>query len=71
MAWTLLAAGFCFYLPNHSAAKVPLVAFFVFMFAGTLPILHKYPQRNLIIPQLSTRREKALCRSRTQLKYSL
>lgn len=40
MAWTLLAAGFCFYLPEGNAAKVPLVAFFVFLFAGTSPMTH-------------------------------
>lgn len=34
MAWTLLAAGFCFYIPDHSGAKVPLIALFVFLFAG-------------------------------------
>jgi len=35
MAWTLLAAGFCFFVDN-SKAKVPLVAFFVFLFGGRL-----------------------------------
>jgi hypothetical protein len=35
MAWTLLAAGFCFFIPTGSPAKVPLVALFVFIFAGT------------------------------------
>lgn len=34
MAWTLLAAGFCFYIPQGNPARVPLVAFFVFLFAG-------------------------------------
>ncbi|KDR71828.1 hypothetical protein GALMADRAFT_253598 [Galerina marginata CBS 339.88] len=34
MAWTLLAAGFCFYIPASNAAKVPLIAFFVFLFAA-------------------------------------
>ena len=34
MAWTLLAAGFCFYIPTSNSAKVPLIAFFVFLFAG-------------------------------------
>ncbi|PPQ73733.1 hypothetical protein CVT26_011888 [Gymnopilus dilepis] len=34
MAWTLLAAGFCFYIPGSSAAKVPLIALFVFLFAA-------------------------------------
>ncbi|KAF8228681.1 hypothetical protein L208DRAFT_1424354 [Tricholoma matsutake] len=34
MAWTLLAAGFCFYIPQGNPARVPLVAFFVFLFAA-------------------------------------
>lgn len=34
MAWTLLAAGFCFYIPSSSSAHVGLVAFFVFLFAA-------------------------------------
>ncbi|KAJ3529202.1 hypothetical protein NMY22_g9097 [Coprinellus aureogranulatus] len=34
MAWTLLAAGFCFYLPTDNSARVPLIAFFVFLFAA-------------------------------------
>ena len=34
MAWTLLAAGFCFFIPESSAARVPLVALFIFLFAG-------------------------------------
>ncbi|KJA15452.1 hypothetical protein HYPSUDRAFT_72047 [Hypholoma sublateritium FD-334 SS-4] len=34
MAWTLLAAGFCFFIPASSSAKVPLIAFFIFLFAA-------------------------------------
>jgi MFS family permease len=34
MAWCLLAAGFCFYLPASNSAKVPLIAFFVYMFSA-------------------------------------
>ncbi|KAF4622132.1 hypothetical protein D9613_009095 [Agrocybe pediades] len=34
MAWTLLAAGFCFYIPESNSARVPLIAFFVFLFAA-------------------------------------
>lgn len=34
MAWTLLAAGFCFWIPKDSGAHLPLVAFFVFLFAA-------------------------------------
>ena len=34
MAWTLLAAGFSFYIPDSNSAKVPVIAFFIFLFAG-------------------------------------
>lgn len=34
MAWTLLAAGFCFYIPNDSKAHLGLVAFFIYLFAA-------------------------------------
>ncbi|KAF8645383.1 hypothetical protein AX16_007885 [Volvariella volvacea WC 439] len=34
MAWTLLAAGFSFYMPTDNPARVPLIAFFVFLFAA-------------------------------------
>ncbi|KAF8885214.1 major facilitator superfamily domain-containing protein [Infundibulicybe gibba] len=34
MAWTLLAAGFSFYLPESSSVRVPLIAFFIFLFAA-------------------------------------
>ena len=39
MAWTLLAAGFCFFIPDSSRAKTPLVAFFIFLFAGEQNIM--------------------------------
>ena len=42
MAWTLLAAGFCFFIPDSSSARVPLIAFFVFLFAGALSLLYTY-----------------------------
>ena len=32
MAWTLLAAGFCFYIPEQKPAHLGLIAFFVFLF---------------------------------------
>ncbi|KAJ5094967.1 galactose-proton symport [Penicillium argentinense] len=32
MAWTLLAAGFCFYIPESSPAHLGIIAFFVFLF---------------------------------------
>ncbi|KAL4866163.1 hypothetical protein BDV12DRAFT_199483 [Aspergillus spectabilis] len=34
MAWTLLAAGFSFYIPEHSKAHLGMIAFFVFLFAA-------------------------------------
>ena len=34
MAWTLLAAGFCFLIPKESDAHLGLVALFVFLFAA-------------------------------------
>lgn len=34
MAWSLLATGLCFLLPNESAAKVPLIAVFIYIFAA-------------------------------------
>ncbi|KXN84699.1 Putative polyol transporter 1 [Leucoagaricus sp. SymC.cos] len=34
MAWTLLAAGFCFFIPTTNSARIPLIALFVFMFAA-------------------------------------
>lgn len=34
MAWTLLAAGFCFYIPESSRAHLGMIAFFVFLFAA-------------------------------------
>lgn len=34
MAWTLLAAGLCFIIPESSRAHLGLVAFFIFLFAA-------------------------------------
>ncbi|KAL1897600.1 hypothetical protein Sste5346_003906 [Sporothrix stenoceras] len=34
MAWTLLAAGFCFWIPSTSPASLPCIALFVFLFAA-------------------------------------
>ncbi|KAJ7130231.1 hypothetical protein C8R44DRAFT_872058 [Mycena epipterygia] len=34
MAWTLLAAGLCFLIPVTSSARVPLIAFFIYLFAA-------------------------------------
>lgn len=34
MAWTLLAAGFCFYIPSSSTAHLGLIAFFIYLFAA-------------------------------------
>jgi sugar porter (SP) family MFS transporter len=32
MCWTLLAAGFCFYIPTDSRAHLGMIAFFVYLF---------------------------------------
>lgn len=34
MAWCLLAAGCCFLIPVESGARVPLIAFFIYMFTA-------------------------------------
>ena len=34
MAWTLLAAGFCFYIPESSRAHFGLIALFIFLFTA-------------------------------------
>ncbi|KAK3655644.1 hypothetical protein LTR56_003293 [Elasticomyces elasticus] len=33
MAWSLLAAGFCFYIPESSSAHLGMIAFFIYIFA--------------------------------------
>ncbi|EWC43710.1 hypothetical protein DRE_07462 [Drechslerella stenobrocha 248] len=47
MAWTLLAAGFCFYIPESSAAHIGLIALFIYIFtafysAGEGPVPFAY-----------------------------
>lgn len=34
MAWCLLAAGLCFLMPEGNSARVPLIAFFVYLFTA-------------------------------------
>ncbi|KAL1953956.1 hypothetical protein VTO42DRAFT_2002 [Malbranchea cinnamomea] len=34
MAWTLLAAGFCFWIPEDNISRLGIIAFFVFPFAA-------------------------------------
>jgi len=34
MAWTLLAAGMCFFIPESSSAHLGLIALFIFLFAA-------------------------------------
>lgn len=34
MFWTLLAAGFCFYIPKDSAAHLGLIALFIYLFGA-------------------------------------
>ncbi|KAL3953009.1 hypothetical protein ACCO45_012952 [Purpureocillium lilacinum] len=34
MAWCLLAAGLCFLMPESSGARIPLIAFFIYLFTA-------------------------------------
>lgn len=34
MAWTLLAAGMCFFIPEENTAHLGLIALFIFLFAA-------------------------------------
>lgn len=34
MAWTLLASGFCFYIPKSSPAHLGLITLFIYLFAA-------------------------------------
>lgn len=34
MAWTLLAAAFCFYIPTSSSAHLPAIAVFIYLFSA-------------------------------------
>lgn len=34
MAWTLLVAGFCFYIPDSSPAHLGLITLFIYLFAA-------------------------------------
>lgn len=34
MAWTLLAVGLCFLIPESYGGRVPLIAFFVYLFTA-------------------------------------
>jgi Sugar (and other) transporter len=34
MAWTLLAAGFAFFIPSNSPAHLGIIALFIFLFAA-------------------------------------
>lgn len=34
MAWCLIAGGFCFFIPGTSGARLPLIAFFVYLFTA-------------------------------------
>jgi MFS family permease len=73
MAWTLLAAGFCFFIQD-SKAQIILVALFVFLFAGELIMffsLYTCSVRilnSLIQPSILL--EKDLYHLRTRLKFS-
>jgi MFS family permease len=48
MAWTLLAAGFCFWIPEESKAHLGMIALFVFLFGafyspGEGPVVSESP----------------------------
>ena len=34
MAWTLLASGFCFYIPDDSPAHLGMITLFIYLFAA-------------------------------------
>lgn len=34
MAWCLLAAGFAFLMPSDNSARVPVIAFFIYLFTA-------------------------------------
>jgi hypothetical protein len=74
IAWTLLAAWFCFFIPETNKARISLVAFFVFLFAGELIMsfsLYTCSVRILNpLIQLSILLEKDLYHSLTRLKFS-
>jgi hypothetical protein len=73
MAWTLLAAGLSFLIPETSKAQIPLVALFVFLFAGELItsfFVHLFGPDIEPSNQLFILLEKDLCHSRTPLKFS-
>lgn len=50
MFWTLLAGGFCFYIPQENKAHLGMIAFFVYLFAafyspgeGPVPFTVSFP----------------------------
>ncbi|KAF8879613.1 hypothetical protein BD779DRAFT_1612888 [Infundibulicybe gibba] len=58
MAWTLLAAGFCFFIPESNSARTPLIVLFIFLFAafyspGEGPVPLTYSAE--VFPQLTHR----------------
>ena len=76
MAWTLLAAGFCFFIPPNNAAKLPLIALFIFLFGGeffkfVFFFLSSVINPSILLIQLSILPEKDLYHSRTRLKFFL
>jgi hypothetical protein len=34
MAWTLLAAGFSFYIPASNSARIPIITLFIYLFSA-------------------------------------
>ena len=69
MAWTLLAAGFCFYVPGTTGAHLGTIALFIFLFAafyspgeGPVPFTYSaevFPlsHRGMFIPDIETATE--------------
>ncbi len=49
MAWTLLAAGFCFFI-DRQKTEVSLVSLFVFLFAGAFRAIYLYKWTRILIP---------------------
>ena len=69
MAWTLLGAGFCFYIPEESNAHLGMIAFFVFLVRGAQnarrnwQIANTRPVRCLLFSWRGSSALHLLCRS--------
>ena len=63
MAWTLLAGGFCFYIPRDNPAHLGLVAMFIYLFAA----FYSPGEGKLLV----TRRKTGVTMTGTQADYAL